>query len=675
MMVAGLVAVLSAGFAHAPKAAAQLQGLVVSAGGPYSGTVGQPITFTGTATNYPLSSTLSWFWVFPDGSNASGQVVSRPFSSPISGQVSLRVDTSTGSSGSDRTSLSVGGPSTTISAGGPYRGAAGQPVVMSASVNGSTFYRFSWSYGDGATDGPAATVSHVYAGPGTYTVTVSATSPTTGQSVGPTTTTATIAGAAPVIVNPGGPYSGQVGQSISFFAFTSPANAGLSYLWSFGDGTSAAGQSSAHVYQVAGNYSVSVSVSGGGQTGTGSTQASISGNFTVSAGGPYTGAAGQSINLGASANGNLATVQWRWDFGDGTNSGAPQFSPSTSHTYATGGQYTLTVTGLDGPTGQTVQTARTTVVVAAGLQVSAGGSYSGTVGQALTFSASATNPPFDTQYSWTFGDGTSGAGQTVTHAFSSAGAYVITLSASSASTGQRSTSSATANVALPQSIVVTINGPSQGTTGSTLSFSASATGNFPGSPVFLWNFGDGTPQVQAPQVQHAFANAGTYTVTVTGASNVSGGLNSQSSTTVNIQPAGPSVTYPAGWNLVSAPGGTTFSQASGALFTFQAGDANYRSLAPAQGVSAGLGYWAFFTAATTVTFNGNGSTSASISAPAGQYVMIGNPSAANTLRVTGADSVIVYNATSGGYANATTLAPGQGAWALSSAGGTIIVGP
>jgi hypothetical protein len=54
--------------------------------------------------------------------------------------------------------------------------------------------------------------------------------------------------------------------------------------------------------------------------------------------------------------------------------------------------------------------------------------------------------------------------------------------------------------------------------------------------------------------------------------------------------------------------------------------------------------------------------------------MIGNPSAADTLSVHGADLVLRYDAATGTYEPTTTLASGQGAWAFSSAGGTITIG-
>jgi hypothetical protein len=52
--------------------------------------------------------------------------------------------------------------------------------------------------------------------------------------------------------------------------------------------------------------------------------------------------------------------------------------------------------------------------------------------------------------------------------------------------------------------------------------------------------------------------------------------------------------------------------------------------------------------------------------------MIGNPGS-TTATVSGADSIMTYNASSSTYQQATSLQPGQGAWAISYGGGTATI--
>src|SRR5690349_5964673 len=100
-----------------------------------------------------------------------------------------------------------------------------------------------------------------------------------------------------------------------------------------------------------------------------------------------------------------------------------------------------------------------------------------------------------------------------------------------------------------------------------------------------------------------------------------------------------SVTYPAGWNLVSAPVGATFTQAQGSIYTFQLGDTRYQVQSTAVGASGSWGYWAYFPRATSVTLGGISQDSGSVVAPAGGWIMIGSPSAIHPVVVTGADTV------------------------------------
>ncbi|HZU76535.1 MAG TPA: Gmad2 immunoglobulin-like domain-containing protein [Dehalococcoidia bacterium] len=134
-------------------------------------------------------------------------------------------------------------------------------------------------------------------------------------------------------------------------------------------------------------------------------------------------------------------------------------------------------------------------------------------------------------------------------------------------------------------------------------------------------------------------------------------------------------TYAAGWNLVAGPAGTRFSQALGPLYTLRAGDIGYRAESAAAPAAGGVGYWAYFATATTVSLVDSGTQAASLTAPAGRWLMIGNPSATATAQIRGADVVLRYDAASANYVAVGSLAPGQGAWAISLSGGTIAIGP
>ena len=142
---------------------------------------------------------------------------------------------------------------------------------------------------------------------------------------------------------------------------------------------------------------------------------------------------------------------------------------------------------------------------------------------------------------------------------------------------------------------------------------------------------------------------------------------------VRADAAGVPRSFHAGWNLVALPRGTALTGVQ-ELYTFQPGDSDYEAVQPDQGSEAGLGYWAYFGANTAVNLAQGGSDAYSVDAPAGQFIMIGDPSGSMPATVSGADAVYTYDAASG-YQQTTTLLQGQGAWVMSTDGGTITVTP
>ena len=128
------------------------------------------------------------------------------------------------------------------------------------------------------------------------------------------------------------------------------------------------------------------------------------------------------------------------------------------------------------------------------------------------------------------------------------------------------------------------------------------------------------------------------------------------------------ITYASGWNIIAGPTGTTVSGAGNPLYTFQASDTNYETVPAGSPLTGGQGYWANFGATTTSTIALASPATITVQLPALKWVMIGNPGDTNAT-VTGADTVLVYDPVGQSYRQTTQLAPGQGAWALSTNGG------
>jgi len=206
-----------------------------------------------------------------------------------------------------------------------------------------------WDFGDGTSiTGTNAFVNHVYTDDGVYTVTLTVTD--NHGSTATATSTKTVSNRPPVASFTENATTVLTGEVIHFDASSSEDSDGsiISYLWDFGDGTTAFGVKVYHVYEDDGVYTVILTVIDDDGATT-----SISAVKTVSNRPPvafFTENAtkvekGEVIHFDASESydldGNI--VSYFWDFGDGTNA----TDVTVDHAYAEDGNYTVTLTVTD----------------------------------------------------------------------------------------------------------------------------------------------------------------------------------------------------------------------------------------------------------------------------------------------------------------------------------------
>jgi PKD repeat protein len=184
------------------------------------------------------------------------------------------------------------------------------------------------------------------------------------------------------------------------------------------------------------------------------------------------------------------------------------------------------------------------------------------VGEVLTFDGSGSVDPDGsiTTYAWDFGDGTSASGPVVQHTYAQAGTYTVQLTVLDAGglIGQATwavavveptptpapvpptdtptpepTATPTPEPTPGQPPTAQIAAPASGLVGEVLTFDGSGSYDPDGSiTAYAWDFGDGT-SASGPEVQHAYAQAGTYTVQLTVTDD--GGLTGQAVQQVMIE--------------------------------------------------------------------------------------------------------------------------------------------
>ncbi len=146
------------------------------------------------------------------------------------------------------------------------------------------------------------------------------------------------------------------------------------------------------------------------------------------ANGPYTGTEDVAITFNGlgSYDPDGDPLTYAWSFGDG-NTGT---GVNPTHVYTAGETYTVTLVVNDGKVDSEPSYSTATITEVNDSPIAdAGPDQTATVNEVITFDGSGSTDPEGNiaSYAWDFGDGISGTGITVTHAYSTAGTYTVTL--------------------------------------------------------------------------------------------------------------------------------------------------------------------------------------------------------------------------------------------------------
>jgi PKD repeat protein len=224
--------------------------------------------------------------------------------------------------------------------------------------------------------------------------------------------------------------------------------------------------------------------------------------------GPYIGIEDSSISFNGtnSSDPDNDSLTFSWDFGDGsTGSG-----PTPTHAYSWGDTFTVTLTVSDGNGGINTATSMVTITEVNDTPiVDAGGPYTETVNNAITFDGSGSFDP-DNQdeteindqtlnYSWDFGDMLTGSGVITTHSYTSTGDFTVSLVVSDGIVSDISSTTVTVNDVSAEISIDDIT-PNSTSKSSAVPVTISGSGFSLGASVTLTNGSGPTPTVSNVQV-------------------------------------------------------------------------------------------------------------------------------------------------------------------------------
>ena len=424
--------------------------------------------------------------------------------------------------------------------------ATGNPVQFSNGTTGTGQQtNWLWDFGDGTTSNEAQPL-HEFPGPGTYEVCLTAITVfilPSGEAL-----TCVDEHCAAVVVQGdnncswlNASFTWAAGNNGVEFHYqpSGPTGVQYTYLWSFGDGSTANTQNAFHSYAANGTYEVCLTVtayttnSSSPCTAT-SCQAvttSSTGNACAGLNAAFTWASatatGNPVQFSNGTTGTGQQTNWLWDFGDGTTSSEAQ----PLHEFPGPGTYEVCLTAITVYILSSGEALTCVDEYCAALVIGGGGnicdefeaSFSWTTttsGNGVIFSNATTGTGFQTTWQWYFGDGTTSTEAQPDHAYTEPGTYTVCLVA----TTVFETLAGLITCVDEHCAAVVVQGANN-CSWLNASFTWAAGNNGvefhyqPSGPTgvqytYLWSFGDGST-ANTQNAFHSYAANGTYEVCLT----------------------------------------------------------------------------------------------------------------------------------------------------------------
>jgi PKD repeat protein/glucose/arabinose dehydrogenase/type 1 glutamine amidotransferase len=424
-------------------------------------------------------------------------------------------------------------PEITSATATPDSGEAPLPVQFAATATDADDdeLTYSWDFdGDGTEDADDAQAAHTYTEPGVYQAKVTV-------SDGEATDSATVE----VTVEDGGgpgqptvqafadPSSGAAPLAVNLSATgLDPDGGALTYRWAFSDGGTALGANLTRTYTTPGTYTATVTVTDD-EGDTASKEVTITVTppnneapviIEATADRPSGPAPHEVWFQAVAEDPEGKPLTYKWEFGDGTGSALGE---EAEHIYRTPGTYTAKLTVTDQGGKSDTEEIAITVTNPPGNEApsveAAVAPASGLAPLNVLLTAQASDPDDDAlTYVWDFGDGSDpGRGRRARHTYTRPGTFTakVTVTDRAGLTASATVEIVVGNPPANQApTVLAAADPAGGTAPLAITFTASGSDPDGDDLSYVWSFGDGGA-AGGTKVTHTFAQAGTYTVTVT----------------------------------------------------------------------------------------------------------------------------------------------------------------
>jgi len=292
----------------------------------------------------------------------------------------------------------------------------GETVLFTnASTKASSYI---WDFGDGTTstsDNP----THSYNDDGVYTVELKAINKDGSDSYSVTLGVPYPPPFAAFIVDKN---TVEIGETVTF---TNQSVNAVSYSWSFGDGETSTAENPTHEYSDAGTFTIQLTATGAG----GDTDAATSSitmvypppvaDFTMD---KTEAVPGETITF---TNQSEWAESYSWDFGDGSTSTVT----NPTHSYASEGIYTITLTATGLKPGTTDMYSMAVKVCYPPVASFSMSDDNVDLGEVIYFTNQSTHA---SSYLWDFGDGTTATDTHPSHIYSFGGRFTVQLIATGA---------------------------------------------------------------------------------------------------------------------------------------------------------------------------------------------------------------------------------------------------